>query len=1759
MANNNADVDLLAGLGIDSSEAEILKGVKIIQNWLKTRADAKLKLDIEIDETVINNTINKLQNILKNKNLRVETQDSIQAITKEANAMLDVVNSAKKATQEKLEFAKANKKVKDSADDTADAINRERNSMNSLDDIDDIMQNINMNARQGGSVFQQFGATLRDAFSTYTVANLLQDAIYKVVDTGKEALDTVKKFDDINVDLQMATGEDKDYVKGLISDYAELGGELGALTETVAESADTFLRQGRSMEETNQLISDAIVLSKVAKTEGEKASEILTATINGFQLAATEGSRVNDIISSIDMNSAVSAEGIGTALTKVASMAHSAGISLEKTAAIAAVLKQTTMDADQTIGTSMKTMLSRMNAIRAGKFVDEETGEALNDVEKVLNKIGITMRNKVTGQFKEAEVIIDEVGKKWATFDENSKKAAQFALGGAYQANKVVALFDNYDKVIELTKIAEESAGTALQKFNDSYLPSLEAKANALKSSLQSLATTTISDEFYGSVLDSTKAIVDMTTETGILKGALTGLATAGAVYTFQHLTTYLHDATQEFANLGEAMQITRGATGTITDIQRLIDLTSGLSESQTRLLLNTRNLTDAQRTAILVNQYLAQGMDDDLARATAEATLQTWGLTTAQNAATGAGITLRNTLRGIAASLMSNPLILVSAAVTVGVTAFNKYKQAQEETIRATKEAAEEANTLGDEISELATKYIQLSDAVKTDVSVKEDLVSTQTELIKKLGLESDEVDNLITKYGSLSEAIKRVSVDKLRESQIDLIAGLNVAKDELLKAGDSGFFKDKNIINATGEDAVKAFQELEKVGIVDKGSYTSRGGALVLTGDDETVEGVLENYKQLGDALKALRNKFTSDELSENTLYQNIHKRYEEIKDEAESYESIIENINENLAQQMTFVALYDKELPNTKDAFEGFRSELLETAIASEEFIGSEQTIENVLDAYLATLPEFEKFYSDLSEIQNSTPDSSDTTFISDKQIEKLKEYQFALSKLSSALADLNNLNSSDILDLLTDFSSYGSIFESFGVNEFGEGDIKGAIEAVAKKIKDEVSTKVPELQSYIEDMYKTILNPFGDSAQLESEIFELQDILAKVRNGEQIDNISELIVKYDDLEGSVVKLTEGYSLEEDAVISLLNARIESANKAIAWDIQETETEIANVKARIAARKLEEREFNKSGKSLVYLDENGKTVKYNPFADAYLEDYKTLEELNERVDTLYAQMDEPLEKSSSSSKDFSESIDWASQSIGVLERNLSKLETVLNNTKGWESQLKVIEKLIEARKELKSGYEQTKDVYYDEYKDSLNKGILATEGISDIVKNNIESGDLFDVVSIEDFIEENVSTDSESIREKIYDAIQESIKWYNEYSNASDNVIELEFDIISDIEKAIDIQKDAMKDLVDEYKEALSVQKDLYDYQKRTSDQTKNIAQLEKQLSVYANDNSEEGKATAQKLRVQLDEAKSELEDTQYEKHISDQETMLDNLYAQYEQNLDDYLAKLSDEVTNKLGILDESIVNTDRTIDEKVTSLEGTLGTESDALSEGISGNLGTALSTENKKVTGSLETVDESIKAETGVISGFTSSFTENITSLLSQAKDFGTTLSGIFNKMDELVVETKEEAKRESAEKSKDVKALGFQSPLKNLSSKEEILITRGDIEEILKRLSSGSKPLLSDRLVEFANNSRNVATNVNVSTPDYSKMANKVVSGDVQVVIENMNLPNVTNPTEFANQVGNAIKSNSKVQKIIRGVSVDLLAGSSVLKVQSY
>lgn len=105
--------------------------------------------------------------------------------------------------------------------------------------------------------------------------------------------------------------------------------------------------------------------------------------------------------------------------------------------------------------------------------------------------------------------------------------------------------------------------------------------------------------------------------------------------------------------------------------------------------------------------------------------------------------------------------------------------------------------------------------------------------------------------------------------------------------------------------------------------------------------------------------------------------------------------------------------------------------------------------------------------------------------------------------------------------------------------------------------------------------------------------------------------------------------------------------------------------------------------------------------------------------------------------------------------------------------------------------------------------------------------------------------------------------------------------------DLEKeAIQKQIEAMNKLIDKKKEALNVEKDLYDYQKNLKSKTDNIVNLQKQIAVYSQDNSESGMQKLQSLQKQLSDAQEDLKDTQYDKWVQEQQNMLDELMEEYE---------------------------------------------------------------------------------------------------------------------------------------------------------------------------------------------------------------------------------------------------------------------------------
>lgn len=149
--------------------------------------------------------------------------------------------------------------------------------------------------------------------------------------------------------------------------------------------------------------------------------------------------------------------------------------------------------------------------------------------------------------------------------------------------------------------------------------------------------------------------------------------------------------------------------------------------------------------------------------------------------------------------------------------------------------------------------------------------------------------------------------------------------------------------------------------------------------------------------------------------------------------------------------------------------------------------------------------------------------------------------------------------------------------------------------------------------------------------------------------------------------------------------------------------------------------------------------------------------------------------------------------------------------------------------------------------------------------------------------------------------------------------------EKDAIKDlVSNAYDDLADSIGEVVNAYEDALDAAKDLYDYQKNISQATKNIAALQKQLLAYENDTSEENKARVQKIRLELEEAQTDLADTEYEHYVSSTKELLDDLQDELErvfnERVDDIDALLRDAVNG----IDQNSSTISSTIQEVATA-------------------------------------------------------------------------------------------------------------------------------------------------------------------------------------------------------------------------------------------
>jgi len=182
---------------------------------------------------------------------------------------------------------------------------------------------------------------------------------------------------------------------------------------------------------------------------------------------------------------------------------------------------------------------------------------------------------------------------------------------------------------------------------------------------------------------------------------------------------------------------------------------------------------------------------------------------------------------------------------------------------------------------------------------------------------------------------------------------------------------------------------------------------------------------------------------------------------------------------------------------------------------------------------------------------------------------------------------------------------------------------------------------------------------------------------------------------------------------------------------------------------------------------------------------------------------------------------------------------------------------------------------------------------------------------------------------------------------------------------VEDGIKKQLDALDELIDKYLDAMDSQKDMYDYQKKVDNQQKEVNSLEKQLIAYAGDDSEEGNAKRQQLQNDLKEAKDNLEETQYDKYISEQKRLLNELYTEYEtvlnmrlDNIDQLITDVISNINLEADGIRETLISEAESVGYKLTDSMNTIW--------GSNGTISNILTTYSNNFSNTMTTVQAAI-------------------------------------------------------------------------------------------------------------------------------------------------------------------------------------------------
>ena len=493
-----------------------------------------------------NQALDKLQNhyngsnVLGKKQLQQTFQDMTKAGDTFKNTLSQIRDESSKALSptaantsgnKVVEYMNANSRAVKKYGASLKTLEQQYRSMTTIEEkanYDKVFANlksrIDAEGLSGNSWFGELKRATGQIAQFAGVYGMLQNTVMQI---PYKAITAVKDYDAAMTNMQMATGISNTQAQELMNTYSDMGKQLKVTGVDVATSATEWMKQGKTIEESNKLAQDSIVLSKIGDLSSDDATRTITAAMKSYDLNESQVMDFVDQISAIDMASATDVGGLADAFNEVAANANQAGISTKQLLSYAAVIGETTQEGMSSVGTSLNAIFSRMGNIKLARLKDYQNGgEDLSNVETVLKGAGISLRD-ADGEFKNFGDVLDETAERWSEFGSVQQRAVAQAFSGTHHMNDFMVLMQQYSKAQEYMQVADDASGKSMEKYG-AYTDSLEGKLEGFKSTFESLSNTVLDSKLIKGFVDGGTIILSifdkLTNSLGVMNTAAIGL-----------------------------------------------------------------------------------------------------------------------------------------------------------------------------------------------------------------------------------------------------------------------------------------------------------------------------------------------------------------------------------------------------------------------------------------------------------------------------------------------------------------------------------------------------------------------------------------------------------------------------------------------------------------------------------------------------------------------------------------------------------------------------------------------------------------------------------------------------------------------------------------------------------------------------------------------------------------------------------------------------------------------------------------------------------------------------------------------------------------------------------------------------------------------------------------------------------------------------------------------------------------------------------